>query len=390
MESESSGATTAANWYPDPLGHHEYRYWDGTAWTENVSDAGQVAGDPLEAAAERPVAPVAPAPAVVQASSPAKPASHRTRKFAIAAVVLVVVAVAGFGGCSVLGKSTAARNAASSSIVAARAAMTAADPAVEPGSPELTESQKGVSELEEATALLAQGSLFNAAPYAQAKAKADAAKLVAQAITARVTSAAAEAAAASPEDAVDLYFALAAKYPRTPQGQDAITKAANALVDNLNGTDLDNLDAVKDFCDTCPGDVPGAVYDAAAKAIKSIADGSVDAQAAVVSSNKSWVKKIRGKGVNFTISSTSAGDTSDLTHVLGTLDTVHGTDYRSAVTLLRDSSKLGQACGKIASSPVRRKGTVSYFSRTQVNKISKLSSQMSSKISKARGQLQDL
>jgi Protein of unknown function (DUF2510) len=31
-----------ANWYPDPYHRHEYRYWDGHAWTPNVSDDGQV------------------------------------------------------------------------------------------------------------------------------------------------------------------------------------------------------------------------------------------------------------------------------------------------------------------------------------------------------------
>jgi uncharacterized protein YxjI len=33
-------APTPANWYPDPTGRHELRYYDGAAWTENVSDRG--------------------------------------------------------------------------------------------------------------------------------------------------------------------------------------------------------------------------------------------------------------------------------------------------------------------------------------------------------------
>jgi hypothetical protein len=36
-----------AAWHPDPTGRHEHRYWDGTAWTEHVADAGQVGRDPL-------------------------------------------------------------------------------------------------------------------------------------------------------------------------------------------------------------------------------------------------------------------------------------------------------------------------------------------------------
>jgi hypothetical protein len=33
-------ATMAARWLPDPTGRHQYRYWDGGVWTENVYDAG--------------------------------------------------------------------------------------------------------------------------------------------------------------------------------------------------------------------------------------------------------------------------------------------------------------------------------------------------------------
>jgi uncharacterized protein YxjI len=35
-----------ANWYPDPLGRHEYRYWDGGQWTEHVSSHGTQSVDP--------------------------------------------------------------------------------------------------------------------------------------------------------------------------------------------------------------------------------------------------------------------------------------------------------------------------------------------------------
>jgi len=33
-------ATMAARWMNDPTGRHQYRYWDGGNWTENVYDAG--------------------------------------------------------------------------------------------------------------------------------------------------------------------------------------------------------------------------------------------------------------------------------------------------------------------------------------------------------------
>ena len=36
-------------WHPDPTGRHQYRYWDGSAWTHHVSDNGVAATDPVNA-----------------------------------------------------------------------------------------------------------------------------------------------------------------------------------------------------------------------------------------------------------------------------------------------------------------------------------------------------
>ncbi len=43
---------TAAAWHPDPTGRHELRYWDGTQWTEHVSDSGVQSTSPLSPPAE--------------------------------------------------------------------------------------------------------------------------------------------------------------------------------------------------------------------------------------------------------------------------------------------------------------------------------------------------
>jgi len=37
----------AAEWYADPMGRHQYRYWDGATWTEHVADDGVQSDDPL-------------------------------------------------------------------------------------------------------------------------------------------------------------------------------------------------------------------------------------------------------------------------------------------------------------------------------------------------------
>ncbi|HEX6419655.1 MAG TPA: septum formation family protein, partial [Acidimicrobiales bacterium] len=34
-------------WNPDPTGRHEYRYWDGSSWTDDVADGGTTSTDPL-------------------------------------------------------------------------------------------------------------------------------------------------------------------------------------------------------------------------------------------------------------------------------------------------------------------------------------------------------
>lgn len=43
----AAAAGPPAGWHADPAGRHEYRYWDGAAWSDQVSDAGVVASDPL-------------------------------------------------------------------------------------------------------------------------------------------------------------------------------------------------------------------------------------------------------------------------------------------------------------------------------------------------------
>ncbi len=44
--SSSSGAAPP-NWYPDPMGRHQLRYFDGGQWTEHVSSNGSQSVDPL-------------------------------------------------------------------------------------------------------------------------------------------------------------------------------------------------------------------------------------------------------------------------------------------------------------------------------------------------------
>ncbi|HEX6425750.1 MAG TPA: septum formation family protein [Acidimicrobiales bacterium] len=58
-------------WNPDPTGRHEYRYWDGTAWTDDVSDGGVAATDPLGGAAPGGGEPTAPFDSISSGEPPA-------------------------------------------------------------------------------------------------------------------------------------------------------------------------------------------------------------------------------------------------------------------------------------------------------------------------------
>lgn len=56
-QSASAGAAPSAaapDWFADPLGRHQHRYWDGAAWTDAVADNGWQSTDPLSPAAAAP------------------------------------------------------------------------------------------------------------------------------------------------------------------------------------------------------------------------------------------------------------------------------------------------------------------------------------------------
>lgn len=43
---QSVAPSVPPDWYKDPAGRYEYRYWDGSKWTDNVSRAGVTYQDP--------------------------------------------------------------------------------------------------------------------------------------------------------------------------------------------------------------------------------------------------------------------------------------------------------------------------------------------------------
>jgi hypothetical protein len=115
-----------AGWQPDPTGKHDHRYWDGTAWTEHVANAGVASIDPYEAGGSTPppdaptlVTPVSaddtasyptagppgpyapPPPVATGGTSPAEGRSRRRLAIGggiLAAVALAVIAILALGG----------------------------------------------------------------------------------------------------------------------------------------------------------------------------------------------------------------------------------------------------------------------------------------------------
>ena len=62
MDAQDEHGAAKADWYKDPAGRHQFRYWDGAAWTDYVADDGTSSRDPLTPQA---------APAAEAASPPA-------------------------------------------------------------------------------------------------------------------------------------------------------------------------------------------------------------------------------------------------------------------------------------------------------------------------------
>lgn len=85
------GGTRRADWYPDPTGRYEYRYYNGVSWTADVSRDGERTVDPASTSTPAPPRPpVTPGgPLMGSASGAGGPRSGK----ATAALVLGIVAL---------------------------------------------------------------------------------------------------------------------------------------------------------------------------------------------------------------------------------------------------------------------------------------------------------
>lgn len=101
MNSPSSPTGVPPDWYEDPLGRHQFRYWDGESWTEQVADDGQQSVDPIgipgsepEAASFTPAAEEAAAAAAPTVPPTPRPKRHIARVLVPALLALLALVFA--------------------------------------------------------------------------------------------------------------------------------------------------------------------------------------------------------------------------------------------------------------------------------------------------------
>jgi hypothetical protein len=306
-------------------------------------------------------------------------------------VVGVLVLVGALAALGALNSGLEARTAAGDAISSAQIAWDSAQLAVEPGSPEYTESQDAAAGIAKAKSLFDSGYYVFADKYRAAQQEADRAGGLASGILGRVEALNSEAEAAIPSDAIPLYFDLAKRYPRTTEGQAAIDAAAQALQNDTYTDDIQALESVAAFAADCPGEVPDSVYQVARDRVSTAARDSIASQRSIVSDNLSWATAMKkGHVVYSSAGGTYSSDTAALSSLISKLSAAGVAEYKDALVLIRDSSKLGEKCRKTANSPVRRKGSISYFTRGQVNSIQSNSKKMRTKLNSADAKLKSL
>jgi hypothetical protein len=91
-------STTPAGWYADPTGRSEHRYWDGSRWTEHVSNRGLAGTDPIDAYGvplDPTVSPLRPVPIATQATGDVRTGIRAVPWWAWAIGVAVLLLVVG-------------------------------------------------------------------------------------------------------------------------------------------------------------------------------------------------------------------------------------------------------------------------------------------------------
>jgi Protein of unknown function (DUF2510) len=155
-----------AGWYADPSTRNDHRYWDGSAWTDQVSRGGVQGIDPLQPQPVQPVAASTPAPPTARpnplppsAVSPIATAPQGKKRpvytrwwFIVGAVVVVLLIIAAAAGGGSDDTNDAATDDASTTTTTSTGAPAAtptapptAPPATVPAGPIFTQTGSGTA-----------------------------------------------------------------------------------------------------------------------------------------------------------------------------------------------------------------------------------------------------
>ena len=90
---------SAPGWYRDPTGSYEFRYWDGSRWTNQVSTGGTAGADPNPldlSVATTPPAPGSAAPGSQPGAPPQIQVTQKGGGSSVGSIVGVILGIVGF------------------------------------------------------------------------------------------------------------------------------------------------------------------------------------------------------------------------------------------------------------------------------------------------------
>jgi hypothetical protein len=410
-------AAPVPDWYPDPMGRHQHRYWDGAAWTQNVADEGVASIEPLETtltpavAAQPAYAPVAAVP-VVSTMPPAALADGTTtaprRKWIPIVVAAAVIAVALI---AVVGRSmqvAEAKSRATAAIAAAENSLAAASNDAEPGTDEFKAVDTAKDALVQAKAYVAAGSWLNAGAYDDAQKSAvkaaSGAGAVVKLVDSRLASARQLQTDSQFDEAAQALLAFAKTYPHSDDASAALSEADAAILSQVDGTDpATDLDTITGYLASYPdGYTPTALQDRGHDLLVQHAESAASDLETAYHADSAWANALLGKGrasgatANNFDSQPSFPSATELRHAANVAVQLEQPDSMGTVfSALASAADAAAGCAKVAAHPssgwkVKGGARSASWSRNQVISVRSKARAMKQKLDVANAALAGL
>lgn len=414
MAAEVGQGTAAPEWREDPMGRHEYRYWDGTAWTENVADSGQVSIDPLSGSEAAENALHVPEASVVVPPSPEERAvvppevtepapKKKGRVGLVVGIVLGLMALVAVvvGGVFYMKSVESARADAGSVIARAETAVADAALCAENGNDAVSGVDQSKTRLAAAKAKMASGSFFSAAPYREAEslaaAAASAADEVLKKIDATLTEAKSLSTSGSYSEAVQVWSELAETYPRSRQAaaarQAALDMLTGDVADDSGVTLEDGLQLCIDIAIMFPSDdVPGELSAYVKTTLLDAATSELDTLQEIATANANWAREIARKGSisgavvsAFQNQEYDSSDVERIQRIQGMVGTLGQSEQMARLYgALTNATSLAAGCKSVADHPLRETSKSETFSSGQIKSVKDKAAAMQKSIDESR------